>query len=99
MTGSFSLLALRPAYTCLLSSCFPAHALPPICCPQALLARLRAYGLATAPDACSLWHVAGAAALPDEPPARRISVLLWQLVSGVAVTRCGGAHAEAACMS
>ncbi len=56
---------------------------------QGLAARLHAYGLATAPDACALWGVEGGPALPTEPAARRVCVLLWQLLTGVSAARCG----------
>ncbi|KAK9837237.1 hypothetical protein WJX81_000930 [Elliptochloris bilobata] len=65
-------------------------ALPPQV-SKGLLARLRGYGLATAPHACELWQVEGAAALPEDRVARRICALLWQLVTGVSAARLAAA--------
>ena len=95
---SFVLARCGLGFTLYGPSCSTKQALLPIWCLQALRTRLHAYGLATALDACALWHVAGAAALPDHPPARRVSVLLWQLLSGVSAARCGrGMHGWPAC--
>jgi hypothetical protein len=59
---------------------------------QGLAARLHAFGLATAPDACALWGVEGGPALPPDAAARRVCVLLWQLLTGVSAARCGALH-------
>lgn len=74
-----------PAVHAQVEPCIPTLLM---CSPQGLVLRLHAYGLATAPDACSLWSVTGAAAPPLDPTEQRMWVLLWQLVSGVSAARC-----------